>query len=63
MRQMPPFDIGDHVSIKPLDGIRARVITLELAIDGWAVVCRYFENGDAKTAKCFEDELVKVEAA
>lgn len=60
MAKMPPFDIGDHVTVEPLDGIRARVITLELAVDGWTVVCRYFANGDAKTVKCFEDEVVKV---
>lgn len=60
MAGMPSLAIGDHVTIEPLDGIRARVITLELAVDGWSVVCRYFENGDAKTVKCFEDEVVKV---
>lgn len=59
MREQPPFDIGDHVRIVPLDNIAARVITLELAVDGWTVVCRYFENGDAKTAKLFADEVVK----
>lgn len=59
MTKVPLFDLGDHVTITPLDSIKARVVAIELDRDGWTIVCRYFENGDAKTVKCFEDEIVK----
>lgn len=63
MARAPLFDLGDHITITPLDSIRARVVAIELACDGWSVVCRYFENGDAKTVKCFEDEVIRTRAA
>lgn len=56
---IPLFDIGDRVKIIPLDSIEARVIAIERDRDGWTIVCRYFENGDAKTVKLFEDEVLK----
>ena len=57
MRPVPAFLIGDHVKILPLEEVPARVIELVLADDGWTVVCRYFQNGEAKTAKLFPDEV------
>ncbi len=58
MRNPPPdLDLGDHVIIKPLEDCPGRVIALELDHDGWTVVVRYFQNGEAKTLKAFLDEI------
>lgn len=54
---VPPFKIGQHVTINPMEGMPARVIELSLAEDGWTVHVRYFHNGEAKTIKCFSDEV------
>jgi hypothetical protein len=56
-RRVPDFDLGDHVTIRPLESVAARVIAIEKDHDGWTIVCRYFDGGEAKTAKCFEDEV------
>lgn len=53
----PDFDLGDHVIIKPLEDCPGRVIAMELDRDGWTVVVRYFQNGEAKTLKAFPDEV------
>lgn len=57
MKSPPNFDLGDHVVVKPLEDCPARVIGLELDRDGWTVVVRYFQNGEAKTLKAFPDEI------
>lgn len=52
-----PFKIGQHVTVKPMESMPARVIAVILADDGWTVEVRYFHNGEAKTIKCFVDEV------
>lgn len=52
------FRPGDHVNIKPLDGISARVISVEWMIEGTRYQVRYFDHGDAKVVWLFDDELV-----
>lgn len=50
---------GDHVLIVPLDNMKARVTRVEItAEEGWIVECRYFHEGEAKTIRCFVDEVV-----
>ena len=53
----PPFKIGAHVKILPLDDISGRVIALFEAVDGWTVDVRYFHNGESRIAKLFPDEV------
>lgn len=53
----PPFKIGQHVAIKPMEGMPARVIAVILDAEGWTIEVRYFHNGEAKTIKCFVDEV------
>lgn len=56
---VPVFDIGDHVLIEPLEGMAGRVVELiRTAEEGWIYVVRYFINGEAKTMRCFPDEIV-----
>jgi len=56
----PDFVLGDHVIIKPLEDAPSRVIAMELDHDGWTVVVRYFQNGEARTLKAFPDEMTPV---
>lgn len=56
----PNFGLGDHVIIKPLEDCPGRVIGMELDHDGWTVIVRYFQNGEAKTLKTFGDEIEAV---
>lgn len=60
MAIVPDFNLGDHVTINPLENCPARVIALELDRDGWTVTVRYFQNGEAKQLKAFPDELAKI---
>lgn len=60
MRTPPPdFDLGDHVTIMPMENCPARVVAIELGSDGWTVVVRYFDNSEAKTLKAFPDEIAR----
>lgn len=55
----PKFEYGQHVKITPLDDIQARVVDIYMQpyplLNEYDV--RYFENGDAKKVRVFEDEL------
>lgn len=57
---LPAFDVGDAVMIRPLDNMLARVVLLQRTADeGWVYEVRYIHEGDAKTMRCFPDELVE----
>lgn len=56
--RVAPFLPGDRVRIVPLKELEARVVAVELDEGGWTVVARYIHEGEAKTMKCFPDELV-----
>lgn len=51
------FAVGDKVRIKPCDKIDARVICVYIDWRGLSYDVRYFENGDAKVARLFPDEI------
>jgi hypothetical protein len=55
---MTEFKIGAHVRIKPMESMPGRVVeairTLE---EGMIYVVRYIANSEAKTMRCFPDEL------
>jgi hypothetical protein len=54
----PAHDIAAHVRIIPLERIHGRVVEIiKTAEEGWVYVVRYITNGDAKTMRCFPDEL------
>lgn len=53
----PPFVYGAHVVIRPLDRTKGRVITQEYDSEGWTINVRYIDDGEAKTMKCFLDEV------
>lgn len=52
-----PFAHGTHVVIKPLERMKGRVITQEYDQEGWTISVRYIDEGEAKTMKCFLDEV------
>jgi hypothetical protein len=54
---VPQFTIGQRVTIEPMESIPARVISVILDAEGWTIEVRYFHNGEAKTLKCFADEV------
>lgn len=55
---MTLFGIGAHVKIKPLEDMPARVVEIaKTAEEGWIYVCRYISDGEAKTMRCFPDEV------
>lgn len=64
-RQAPGADmegsvmkIGDHVEIKPLEDMPGRIVEIVCtAEEGWIYVVRYIADSEAKTMKCFPDEL------
>lgn len=56
------FLVGDRVKIKPCDKIDARVVCVYWDWRGLTYDVRYFENGDAKVARLFPDELELMEA-
>lgn len=59
---LPVFDIGDHVKILPLEAIAARVVEIvKTTEEGWIYVCRYIIDGNAKTMRCFPDEVTEGE--
>jgi hypothetical protein len=51
------FIVGDKVRVKPCDKIDARVIAVYIDQRGLTYDVRYFENGDAKVARLFPDEI------
>jgi hypothetical protein len=51
------FLVGDKVRIKPCDKIDARVVCIYWDWRGLTYDVRYFENGDAKVARLFPDEI------
>lgn len=51
------FMVGDRVKVKPCDKIDARVICVYIDWRGLSYDVRYFENGDAKVARLFPDEI------
>lgn len=51
------FMVGDRVKVKPCDKIDARVICVYIDQRGLSFDVRYFENGDAKVARLFPDEI------
>jgi len=54
----PQFNIGAHVKIKPLESVDGRVVELVRTVEeGWIYVVRYIHNGEAKTMRCFPDEI------
>lgn len=54
----PAFDIGAHVRIKPMEDIPGRVVeVVKTAEEGWIFTVRYIANSEAKTMRCFPDEL------
>lgn len=55
----PKFGYGQHVRIKPCDGISARIVDIHFFPAPMSIEydVRYFENGDAKKVRVFEDEL------
>lgn len=54
---VPQFALGDHVRVLPLDGVKARVISVMWEMEGLRYQVRYFDNGDAKVFYVFADEL------
>lgn len=57
--KLPTFDVGAHVHIRPLDDMAGRVVELvRTADEGWIYVVRYITDGEAKTMRCFEDEVM-----
>jgi hypothetical protein len=52
-----PFDFGAHVLIRPLDNMRGRVVTQSYDEGGWTIEVRYVSGGEAKTMRCFLDEV------
>lgn len=57
MTDTAPFRYGQHVLIKVLDNKPARVVGIGLDEEGWTVNVRYIHESEAKTMKCFPDEL------
>lgn len=56
---LPIFDVGARVRIKPLEDMAGRVVELvRTAEEGWIYVVRYVADGEAKTMRCFEDEVI-----
>lgn len=56
------FMVGDRVKVKPCDKIDARVVCVYIDQRGLSFDVRYFENGDAKVARLFPDEIEHMEA-
>lgn len=57
---LPAFDVGAAVMIQPLDNMPARVVSLtRTAEEGWVYEVRYIDRAEAKTMRCFPDELVE----
>ncbi len=54
---LPTWDIGDFVALNPIDGIIGRVVEVIRTADGWHYSVRYIDNSEAKTIRCFPDEL------
>lgn len=57
------FSHGDHVQLRPNDMVEARVTDIHLLGQNSSVEydVRFFHNGEAKTVRVFEDELVSTE--
>lgn len=56
---IPKFDYGQHVTIKPLENMAARVIDLHVFGQGAIVEydVRYFHEGKEFKIRVFEDEI------
>lgn len=56
---VPKFDYREHVRVKPLDGVSARVIDLHMygAQGSLEYDVRYFHEGREHKIRVFEDEL------
>lgn len=53
-----PLKIGAAVRIKPLEEMLGRIVCIICTIDeGWVYDVRYIANSEAKTMRCFPDEL------
>lgn len=59
---VPTFQYGQHVRIKPLDGIEGRVIDLHYQgrIESVEYEVRYIHEMKSMTLRVFEDELEPV---
>lgn len=52
------IDIGSRVTIKAMEDMPGRVVEItKTAEEGWIYVVRYIANSEAKTMRCFPDEL------
>ncbi len=52
------FKIGAHVKIKPMEDTAGRVVEIVCTLEeGWIYTVRYIANSEAKTMRCFPDEL------
>lgn len=58
--KLPIFDIGARVRIVPMEDMPGRVVELNrTAEEGWIYVVRYIADGEAKTMRCFPDEVAE----
>lgn len=56
--KLPEHDIGDHVTIKPMEGTPGRVVEIaKTAEEGWIYMVRFITHGEPKTARFFPDEV------
>lgn len=58
----PTFDVRNHVLIGPLDNMVGRIVGVSRCEEGWVYEVRYIHCCEAKTMRCFDDELQLGEA-